>query len=227
MRQTLNELTGEHTCVMVKPIQGVAMEDISIPKRLAEQADERYSWLAGYATDFKKRFISLLGFEFRNMSVPLILSILDVKKEAQDSDSIEPLNDIYKEEIKTNVTIYDVLRLESYTKNLVDYHMILDLLPAIAKLYFLGRLKGIGFSYIQLGLISGIGLQYKQLEKLEEELGVGINQLMAMFNKAMRKMARTIRAAHEGDKKVDNIPKKHNIEPEADEEGPLKKKKVE
>ncbi len=30
-------------------------------------------------------------------------------------------------------------RLELYTQNLVDYHLIMDLLPAIARLYFLGR----------------------------------------------------------------------------------------
>jgi hypothetical protein len=31
--------------------------------------------------------------------------------------------------------------MESYGKNLVDYHLILDLLPIIANLYFLSRLK--------------------------------------------------------------------------------------
>jgi len=31
--------------------------------------------------------------------------------------------------------------MESYGKNLVDYHLIIDLLPIIANLYFLNRLK--------------------------------------------------------------------------------------
>lgn len=39
------------------------------------------------------------------------------------------------------VTLYDLKRLESYKKNLVDYHLILDLLPTLARTFFLRRFK--------------------------------------------------------------------------------------
>jgi N-acetyltransferase 10 len=40
--------------------------------------------------------------------------------------------------LEAHFTKYDVKRLELYAQNMVDYHLIVDLLPAISKLYFLG-----------------------------------------------------------------------------------------
>eukprot|EP00826_Nyctotherus_ovalis_P064141 TRINITY_DN9403_c0_g4_i3.p1 TRINITY_DN9403_c0_g4~~TRINITY_DN9403_c0_g4_i3.p1 ORF type:complete len:953 (-),score=281.49 TRINITY_DN9403_c0_g4_i3:149-3007(-) len=224
IRQTLNELTGEHTCVMVKPLQGQAEGVIGIPKHLAQSSAEENSWLAAYSSDFRRRFISLLGFEFRHMSVPLVLSILNAKRETQDGEVAVTVAHAFKEELKANFTTFDVARLESYTKNLVDYHMILDLVPPIARCYFQGKLKGVGFSFVQLALLAGIGLQYKKLEKLEEEINIGINQLMAMFNKAMRKTCRVIREAHEMGK-AETVSKKHDLEDDS-EGSPSKRKKL-
>lgn len=36
------------------------------------------------------------------------------------------------------LTTHDVHRLEMYSNNLADYHLIVDLLPALARFYFLG-----------------------------------------------------------------------------------------
>jgi len=240
MRQTLNELTGEHTCVMVKPLMGDSSKsDISIPKHLVDSSDSQYGWLAGYATDFKKRFIALLGYEFRNLPTALVMSILNVTKDSQqnqtapggsETDITEPLTENIKQEIRANVSTFDVARLESYTKNLVDYHMILDLLPTTARLYFLGKLKSIGFSYIQLAMLAGIGLQYKKVEEIGEELNVGTSQLMAMFNKAMRKISRSVKAAYEDDKskeKSTEFTKKHEMDLSENAGETIKKKKTE
>lgn len=35
---------------------------------------------------------------------------------------------------------YDLKRLEMYSRNMVDYHLIMDMIPAIAKMYFLNHL---------------------------------------------------------------------------------------
>lgn len=34
------------------------------------------------------------------------------------------------------ITMFDLKRLESYAKNLVDFHLVMDLVPAMARLYF-------------------------------------------------------------------------------------------
>ena len=42
--------------------------------------------------------------------------------------------------LKYFISVPDFNRLKSYTKNQVDYHLILDLVPVIARLYFTGTL---------------------------------------------------------------------------------------
>jgi len=39
--------------------------------------------------------------------------------------------------LEQHITVFDLKRLESYAKNLVDFHLIMDLVPTLAKLYFL------------------------------------------------------------------------------------------
>jgi len=39
-----------------------------------------------YAEDFKKRFLSLLGFEFHNMEIPLVVDILQPNITTKDID---------------------------------------------------------------------------------------------------------------------------------------------
>ena len=45
------------------------------------------------------------------------------------------------DELHVHFSHYDVKRLGLYSQNMVDYHLIMDLLPALARLYFLHRLN--------------------------------------------------------------------------------------
>ena len=49
---------------------------------------------------------------------------------------------------------YDIKRLEMYAQNLVDYHLVIDLVPEITKLYFTNKL-GEDFS---LSLVQAVTL---------------------------------------------------------------------
>lgn len=62
LRQTTNELTGEHTCVMLNVINS--------------EESQKEDWLMAYWVDFRKRFISLLGYQFRTFSPALSLGVL-------------------------------------------------------------------------------------------------------------------------------------------------------
>lgn len=42
--------------------------------------------------------------------------------------------------MEIHFTKYDIKRLELYSQNMVDYHLIVDLLPCIGRLYFLDQL---------------------------------------------------------------------------------------
>ncbi|KOC66166.1 N-acetyltransferase 10 [Habropoda laboriosa] len=65
LRQTTNDITGEHSCIMLYKIS-------------SEQEDVR--WLQAYWNDFRRRFISLLSSSFNTYSSSLALSILINKK---------------------------------------------------------------------------------------------------------------------------------------------------
>lgn len=55
--------------------------------------------------------------------------------------------------------MFDLKRLESYSKNLVDFHLIMDLVPTLAKLHFLILPVGtISLSYVQAATLTGMGL---------------------------------------------------------------------
>ncbi|CAB4018387.1 RNA cytidine acetyltransferase-like, partial [Paramuricea clavata] len=53
-----------------------------------------------------------------------------------------------------------------YSKNLVDYHLITDLLPAVSRLFFLQKMD-FHISGIQSAILMGIGLQHKTMDDLE------------------------------------------------------------
>jgi N-acetyltransferase 10 len=55
-----------------------------------------------------------------------------------------------KEDLERSFNNYDVKRLEMYAQNLVDYHLIIDLVPEMAKLYFTNKLgEDINLSLVQ------------------------------------------------------------------------------
>ncbi len=75
-----------------------------------------------------------------------------------------------------------------YAQNLVDYHLVIDLVPEMARLYFLNKLGAeFNLSLVQAAILVGIGLQRKSIEELEKELQLPPNQLLAMFNKIVKK----------------------------------------
>jgi N-acetyltransferase 10 len=107
-------------------------------KILKNSDEELNDWSKQFYQDFKKRFASLLSFDFRQLPLNLCLGVMDPRLSTSEN---EQYIQITKEEVKNLINLYDLKRMESYGKNLVDYHLVLDLLPIIANLYFLNRLK--------------------------------------------------------------------------------------
>jgi N-acetyltransferase 10 len=63
---------------------------------------------------------------------------------------------------------FDLKRLESYANNALDYHVILDLMPVVAGLYFQTRLGGeVKLTAIQSAILLAVGLQRKSVEDVE------------------------------------------------------------
>ncbi|KAG0616549.1 hypothetical protein M758_5G124300 [Ceratodon purpureus] len=179
VRQTPNEITGEHTCIVLRPLQSDDVEGV---------AGVSGGWLNPFNQDFRRRFMSLLGFQFRMFAPALALSILDPKITFTEQESMAGAS---TENIIGGMTplltAYDLKRLESYASNLVDYHLILDLVPTVSRLYFLERLPT-SISYGQAAILLCLGLQHHQLEHVEDQLKLPGGQILALFNKTIRRL---------------------------------------
>jgi N-acetyltransferase 10 len=94
-----------------------------------------------------------------------------------------------KEEADRYFNSYDIKRLEQYAMNLVDYHLVVDLVPQIARLYFTNQLgPEFSLSLVQSAILIGMGLEHKSIEDLEKELQLPPNQMLALFNKIVKKV---------------------------------------
>uniref|UniRef100_A0A673MAD2 RNA cytidine acetyltransferase n=1 Tax=Sinocyclocheilus rhinocerous TaxID=307959 RepID=A0A673MAD2_9TELE len=170
LRQTPNDLTGEHSCIMLKELN-------------AEESTEQDQWLSAFWKDFRRRFLSLLSFQFSKFSPTLALNISQNKNAKADSPAA-----LASAELAATFTPYDLKRLEMYSRNMVDYHLIMDMIPVIARMFFLKQLGDITLSVAQCALLLGIGLQHKSIDELEKEIELPGSQLMGLFNRVIRKV---------------------------------------
>lgn len=165
LRQTTNDITGEHSTILLKALN-----------------DSDCAWLTAFNEDFKRRFVALLAYQFKTFPVSLCLNVLEPNASASETP---------KEAIAT-ISPYDLKRLESYANNMLDYHMIMDLIPTLARAYFAKQLPGsepVSLSPVQSAILCAVGLQYRTIDELEGELKLPASQILAMFIKVVRKFA--------------------------------------
>ena len=99
-------------------------------------------------------------------------------KHIQGADDIAP--SLTAQELESFFTPYDLRRLESYASNIVDYHIIIDLVPTLARLYFMDRIP-ISMSFTQAATLAAMGLQHKSLDKLSVSLSTPGTTCVASF----------------------------------------------
>ncbi|GAB5577713.1 RNA cytidine acetyltransferase isoform X1 [Prionailurus iriomotensis] len=179
LRQTPNDLTGEHSCIMLKTLTD------------EDEADQG-AWLPAFWKDFRRRFLALLSYQFGTFSPPLALNIIqnrNIGKPAQPA--------LCRAELEALFLPYDLKRLEMYSRNMVDYHLIMDLIPAVSRMYFLNQLGDLSLSAAQSALLLGIGLQHKSVDQLEKEIELPSGQLMGLFNRIIRKVVKLFNEVQE------------------------------
>ena len=201
IKQKSSDITGEYSAIMLKSI-----------------SETNFSPLF---EDFRKRFLNLLSFEFSTLPTSLALNILSPEEGNNCNVSI----------LERFISLYDLKRLEAFGKKLIDFHLILDLLPGITQLYFSKNLK-LNFSNLQKSLLIAIALQRKSFASLPKEFNFPSSQIVLLFNKLVKIITQTIKSIFEAE--IDNsipqklpsmddddqtIPKKH---PSIDEDSPTK-----
>lgn len=176
VRHTANELTGEHTCVMLRVL-----------------GDKTDSWLSDFSTDFQRRFLQLLAYQFKDFTAVQALSVIESARKGSSGNSKRVT--LTKEKLDALFTPFDLKRLESYANNRLDYHVIMDLLPTISSLYFARQFPDdFSLSGVQSAILLGIGLQKKDMETLSSELNIPVSQTLAMFAKITRKVSSFFRS---------------------------------
>lgn len=72
-RQTTNDLTGEHSCIMLSLLGGDDSSDDFSGNRGGSV------WLREFFVDFRRRFTNLLSYQFRTFAPALALGLLQNK----------------------------------------------------------------------------------------------------------------------------------------------------
>ncbi|KAG9328103.1 hypothetical protein JZ751_016551 [Albula glossodonta] len=141
--------------------------------------------------DFRRRFLSLLSYQFSSFAPSLALNILQNKNAKQDVPAA-----LTSSELSALFSPYDLKRLEMYSRNMVDYHLIMDMIPSVARMFFLKQLGDISLSAAQCALLLGVGLQHKTVDQLEKEIELPSSQLMGLFNRLIRKVVQVRDGTH-------------------------------
>jgi len=208
--QVKNQVTGEYSSIMMKAIQ---------------KSDD---WVTKFYLDFRRRFVSLLSYEFRSFSLPLSCLLLTMSSSEQKLSEKEE-----NEYLEKYFLGFDLKRLEAYTANFVDYPMIMDLLPKIAELYYTGKIKNsrVQLSHkLQQAILVGVGLQRKSLDEIAKEFDIEASQVKGLFMRMIRvftKVFREIQGAKVApaiENEVSNFEQKQE---EIDEERKKRKRTVE
>ncbi|KAJ3561455.1 hypothetical protein NP233_g10184 [Leucocoprinus birnbaumii] len=154
-------------------------------------------------TDFRKRFLALLAYKFREFGSVTALSVLEgaefgISKNT-DRENEKTQGALTTQELAYLLTPFDIKRLEQYANNQLDYHVVLDLIPVLANLYFQQRLRSTGeegedvkLSAVQSAILLAVGLQRKSVEQIEEELGLPVSQALALFVKIVKKITKRL-----------------------------------
>ncbi|KAK9130064.1 hypothetical protein Sjap_010551 [Stephania japonica] len=185
--QIPSAVTGEHACMVIKAL------DRSIQKKTLDSDDievsgsGQFGFFTPFYQDFRLRFARLLGSSFREMEYKLAMSVLDPKinfTELQPaatatSDGCGTLSNAI-------LSPYDMKRLEAYCNNLVDFHMILDLVPVLAQQYFQEKIP-VTMPYTQASVLLCMGLQNQNVTYIEGAMKLERQLILSLFIKTMRK----------------------------------------
>lgn len=166
LRLAKNSHTGEHSCIMIRELK-------------------QNTWLNQFTNDFRRRFLTLLGYDFKSFPVGLSLNILGI--EATEKSHTGKLLSV--QEFDSVFSPFDFKRLVAYSKDMIDYHVIMDLTPQLSRWYF-ERKTDFTLNMLQASLLVGLGLQHRSISELCEEFDKPSNQLLSFFNKTIRKFVK-------------------------------------
>lgn len=208
IRQTPSDITGEHSCIMLRRIEASqvdsADESMAVDGEPVDKTDKRgdeNNWLKLFFEEFRTDFVELLVHQFRHFSSQLALSII---KSMRTKNSVHNHPEITRHELyKFFLTSRKLAILQLYSKTLVDYHQIIPLMFRLSKLYFLDWLPAsVDLSAVQSTILISMGIQGKSVNQTAQELNLEPTQLLGLFNRAVKKIETYLQSLEE--KSIEN-----------------------
>ncbi|XP_039031009.1 RNA cytidine acetyltransferase 1-like isoform X2 [Hibiscus syriacus] len=177
--QIPNNVTGEHTCMILKPLNN---DDFEV------SGSDEWGFFSPFYREFRLRFSRNLSHHFRNMEYKLAMSVLDPKIDFKDMEPAPSKSDGLSTLINTLLSPYDMGRLKDYSNNLIDFLSITDLLSILAHLYFQEKMP-VTLTYVQAAILFCMGLQNQDVSYVEEQMKkLERQQILSQFKKVMIKL---------------------------------------
>ena len=185
LKHTKNEQTGENNAIM-----------------LSELRTDRINFSFFYK-EFRRRFVSLLSGDFRELPTFTALQILKpnlaTSESTEEDDAELNVNGFFR----VIFTEFDLARLEAYSNNSVEYYIIKDMIQKLAEVYFLRQFgNDVKLSLSQAVILLGMGLQKKNAEEIAGIIKIDHSQVLALFNKTIKKFSLKIREYFENETAV-------------------------
>mmetsp|Transcript_24153 Transcript_24153/g.77913 ORF Transcript_24153/g.77913 Transcript_24153/m.77913 type:complete len:715 (-) Transcript_24153:68-2212(-) len=209
VRQSVSQITGEHTTIVLRPLHNVFWLD-----PLVEGARRHFAVLLA-SPCFRHLdlglALSILGADESTSRLNSAVKMsgrlgrgygeehseVHVVKTSDNADA-HPSEDNLRssghrftrlacQECSVLFTHHDIRRLQVYSKNAYDHHLVADLASNVASLVFTRRLQ-VKLSWLQAAVLLGVALQRRDLKEIASELKVPRSQVHAFYNKALRKL---------------------------------------
>ncbi|XP_010458398.1 PREDICTED: RNA cytidine acetyltransferase 1-like [Camelina sativa] len=178
--QIPSAVTGEHTCMLLKPLT-LSNEEFEV-----DESDE-LGFFAPFYKDFRIRFSKLLSDKFKKMDYKLAMSVLNPTINFPEVDSSGNSPDGFLKKLAGVLSPYDMERLRAYTANLVDFNLVYDICKTLAHHYFQEKLP-VSLSYVQASVLLCLGLQESEFSSIERQMQLERGQIHSLLLKVGKKL---------------------------------------
>ncbi|CAA0187436.1 putative tRNA(Met) cytidine acetyltransferase [Arabidopsis thaliana] len=178
--QIPSAVTGEHTCMLLKPLT------LSNDEFEVDESDE-LGFFAPFYKDFRIRFSKLLSDKFKKMDYKLAMSVLNPKINFPEVDLTGNSPDGFLKKLDGVLSPYDMERFRAYTANLVDFNLVYDICKTLAHHYFQEKLP-VSLSYVQASVLLCLGLQESDFSSIERQMQLERGQIYSLLLKVGKKL---------------------------------------
>lgn len=163
--QDKNKTTGEHSIIVLRPLDNFDSSN--------DDDQNNNNWLTQFCDKFRKSFGHLLLFDDFSSFSPRLLDMIFASVEPDERFDVD--GSLFLNE-------FDAQKLQKFSKQLIEFNDVKDLIPTLAEIYF-QRLAKIQLTRLQQLILACIGLQHCSIDQCASRLEIQPNQVFAYLQK--------------------------------------------